>query len=88
MDNLDKLLNDVGNMVNVVAILPEEAIPKYKVWHDNTFKKVGGFEGFINKVVSDVEEITGKEFTRTSDEENLKALMEINKRYNEREDII
>ena len=88
MDDLDKLINNVGNMVNVVAISPEEAIPKYKIWYDNTFKKIGGFEGFINEVVSEVEDMTGKEFIKASDEENLKALIEVNNKYNEREEII
>lgn len=44
MDDLDKLINNVGNMVNVIATPPEEAIPKYKAWHDEIYKRAGGFE--------------------------------------------
>lgn len=80
MDDLDKLVHDIAKVNSTIQEPMEDVMPVFMDW----YKKAGGFEGMINSIISDIESVTGKDFLETSEEENLKALMEVNNKYNER----
>lgn len=84
MEDFDKLIDDIGKLYNTIADPPEVVLPIFFDWYDRTWRKAGGFEGIMNKLVSDIENVTGKSLLEASEEENLKALIEVNNKYNEK----
>jgi hypothetical protein len=88
MNELDKAINNLGNMKDMVAVPPEVALPIFSEWYCKVFERAGGFEKLINKLISDIEDATGKKFDEATIEENLKGFIEVNNRYNERGMII
>lgn len=84
MDDFDTMVDDISKAGSMIQEPLETVFPIFVDWYN----KVGGFEGIMNKIVSDIESVTSKDFLETSEEENLKALIEVNNKYNEREDII